>query len=149
MIEEYMLLANRHVAQFINKKELPNVNRAHDKPKEDKLAALKEFISQFGYEIRIENPVETTKTLNQLLLDVRGTSEEDMISNLVVRTMQKATYTTKNIGHYGLGFVNYAHFTSPIRRYPDVIAHRLLGQYLDGKSKTTPQDNGGYRQRTV
>jgi len=139
LIEEYMLLANRHVAQFINKKELPNVNRAHDKPKEDKLAALKEFISQFGYEIRIENPTEITKTLNQLLLDVRGTSEEDMISNLVVRTMQKATYTTKNIGHYGLGFEHYSHFTSPIRRYPDVIVHRLLGLYLDDSKTTKPK----------
>jgi ribonuclease R/exosome complex exonuclease DIS3/RRP44 len=133
LIEEFMLLANRHVAQYINKRELPNVNRAHDKPNEDKLANLKEFISQFGYEIRIDTPEETTRTLNQLLLDVRGTAEEDMINNLVVRTMQKANYTTKNIGHYGLGFKDYSHFTSPIRRYPDVITHRLLGLYLENK----------------
>jgi ribonuclease R/exosome complex exonuclease DIS3/RRP44 len=133
LIEEYMLLANRHVAQYINKRELPNVNRAHDKPNEDKLANLKDFISQFGYEIRIDTPEETTRTLNQLLIDVKGTAEEDMINNLVVRTMQKANYTTKNIGHYGLGFKDYSHFTSPIRRYPDVITHRLLGLYLENK----------------
>lgn len=130
LIEEFMLLANRHVAQYINSRGLPNVNRAHDKPNDEKLANLKNFISQFGYEIRIDTPEETTRTLNQLLLDVRGTAEEDMINNLVVRTMQKANYTTKNIGHYGLGFKDYSHFTSPIRRYPDVITHRLLGLYL-------------------
>lgn len=133
LIEEFMLLANRHVAQFINGKGLPNVNRAHDKPNDEKLASLKEFIKQFGYDIRIETPEETTKTLNQLLIDVKGTAEEDMINNLVVRTMQKANYTTKNIGHYGLGFKDYSHFTSPIRRYPDVITHRLLGLYLENK----------------
>lgn len=139
LIEEYMLLANRHVAQFINKKELPNVNRAHDKPNDTKLDSLKDFIIQFGYEIKTDTPEETTKTLNKLLMDVRGTAEEDMINNLVVRTMQKANYTTKNIGHYGLGFKDYSHFTSPIRRYPDVILHRLLGLYLDDNKKTAPK----------
>ncbi len=141
LIEEYMLLANKHVAQFINKKELPNVNRSHDKPNEAKIEALKEFVKQFGYEIKTSSVEETTKSLNQLLKDVRGTTEADMIDNLVVRTMQKATYSTKNIGHYGLGFKDYSHFTSPIRRYPDVIIHRLLGMYLDTErvSKTTPK----------
>ena len=138
LIEEYMLLANRHVAQFINQKGLPMVNRAHDKPDEAKLESLKDFIHQFGYDIKIETPEETTKTLNKLLRDVRGTSEEEMITNLVVRTMQKADYRTKNIGHYGLGFKHYAHFTSPIRRYPDVIVHRLLALYLDDTRKTNP-----------
>lgn len=137
LIEEYMLLANRHVAQFINKKELPMVNRAHEKPNEAKLERLKEFIKEFGYEIRTENPVEITRTLNQLLLDVKGKPEANMIETLVVRTMQKANYTTKNPGHYGLGFKDYAHFTSPIRRYPDVIVHRLLNLYLN--EKTTPK----------
>jgi ribonuclease R/exosome complex exonuclease DIS3/RRP44 len=138
LIEEYMLLANKHVAQYVNSRQYPMVNRAHEKPNEEKLEQLKTFISQFGYDIKIDTPEETTKTLNKLLLAVRGTAEEEMISNLVVRTMQKANYMTKNIGHYGLGFKNYAHFTSPIRRYPDVIVHRLLALYLDGKPKALP-----------
>lgn len=141
LIEEFMLLANKHVAQFINKKQLPNVNRSHDKPNETKLEALRVFIKQLGYDIQTNTPEETTKSLNQLLKDVQGTPEADMIDNLVVRTMQKATYSTKNIGHYGLGFKDYSHFTSPIRRYPDVIVHRLLALYLDTErvSKTVPK----------
>lgn len=138
LIEEYMLLANKHVAQYINSREYPMVNRSHEKPNEEKLEKLKDFLIQFGYDIKINTPEETTKSFNNLLLAVRGTSEEEMISNLVVRTMQKANYMTKNIGHYGLGFKNYAHFTSPIRRYPDVIVHRLLATYLDGKPKSLP-----------
>ena len=134
LIEEFMLLANKHVAEFVNSKGLPMVNRAHEKPNEEKLERLKEFIKEFGYEIRTQNPTEITSTLNQLLLDVKGKAEANMVENLVVRTMQKATYTTKNPGHYGLGFENYAHFTSPIRRYPDVIVHRLLNRYLEEKT---------------
>jgi ribonuclease R/exosome complex exonuclease DIS3/RRP44 len=134
LIEEFMLLANKHVAEFVNSKGLPMVNRAHEKPNEEKLEKLKVFIKELGYEIRTQNPTEITNTLNQLLLDVKGKPEANMIENLVVRTMQKATYTTKNPGHYGLGFENYAHFTSPIRRYPDVIVHRLLNRYLEEKT---------------
>lgn len=133
LIEEYMLLANRHVAQFLNSKGIASINRAHDKPNEEKLNNLKEFIKQFGYDIKTQDPVEITKTLNKLLEDVKGKPEENMIDNLVVRTMQKADYRTKNIGHYGLGFKDYTHFTSPIRRYPDVMVHRLLGRVLEGK----------------
>jgi ribonuclease R/exosome complex exonuclease DIS3/RRP44 len=133
LIEEYMLLANRHVAQFLNSKRIASVNRAHDKPNEEKLNNLKEFIKQFGYDIKTQDPVEISKTLNKLLEDVKGKPEENMIDNLVVRTMQKADYRTKNIGHYGLGFKDYTHFTSPIRRYTDVMVHRLLGRILEGK----------------
>lgn len=133
LIEEYMLLANRHVAKLLNEKKVPMVNRAHDKPNEEKLNNLKNFIAPLGYTIETNDSVEITRTLNKLLEDVKGTAEEDMISNLVVRTMQKADYRTQNIGHYGLGFKDYAHFTSPIRRYPDVMVHRILGRYLENK----------------
>jgi VacB/RNase II family 3'-5' exoribonuclease len=136
LIEEYMLLANRRVAEFINQKGLSMVNRAHDKPDETRLQNLKDFIQQFGYKINIDTPEDTTRTLNNLLLNIRGTTEEDMITNLVIRTMQKANYMTKNIGHYGLGFKDYTHFTSPIRRYPDVIVHRLLEMYLNKVTKS-------------
>ena len=133
LIEEYMLLANRHVAQFL-KEDGVCINRAHDEPDPTKLQALKDFIAPLGYVIRTNTPEEITTTLNKLLSDVRGTAEENMIGNLVVRTMQKAFYTTQDIGHYGLGFKDYSHFTSPIRRYPDVLTHRLLSRKLDGKS---------------
>lgn len=135
LIEEYMLLANRRVAQFIKSKG-PCVNRAHDEPDPAKLQSLKEFIAPLGYTIRTNNPTEITTTLNQLLLDVKGTAEENIVSSLVVRTMMKAVYTSDNIGHYGLGFEDYSHFTSPIRRYPDIMIHRILGRYLDNKTIT-------------
>lgn len=133
LIEEYMLLANRHVAKLLNEKKIPMVNRAHDRPNEEKLESLKAFIAPLGYTIATNDPVEITRTLNQLLQDVQGKPEANMIENLVVRTMQKADYRTQNIGHYGLGFKDYAHFTSPIRRYPDIMVHRILGRYLEGK----------------
>jgi len=134
LIEEYMLLANRRVAQLLNEKKIPMVNRAHDTPNEEKLNNLKAFIAPLGYSIETNDPIEITRTLNKLLTDVKGTAEASMIENLVVRTMQKADYRTKNIGHYGLGFKDYAHFTSPIRRYPDVMVHRILGRYLENKA---------------
>ena len=133
LIEEFMLLANKQVAALLNKNHYPVISRVHEEPSPERLGALKQFIHQFGYEIKINTPQEITKSLNKLLLEVQGKAEENMISNLVVRTMQKAYYTTKNLGHYGLGFEDYAHFTSPIRRYPDVMVHRLLGRYLENK----------------
>jgi ribonuclease R/exosome complex exonuclease DIS3/RRP44 len=133
LIEEFMLLANRRVAYVLNHNDYPDINRVHDEPNQEKLVALKQFIKQFGYDIKTTSPKEITNSLNALLASVKGKSEENIISNLVVRSMQKAAYSTKNLGHYGLGFEDYAHFTSPIRRYPDVMVHRLLGRFLEKK----------------
>ena len=133
LIEEFMLLANRRVAYVLNHNDYPDVNRIHEEPSQEKLGALKTFIKQFGYDIKITSPKEITKSLNILLDSVKGKPEENIVSNLVVRSMQKAAYSTKNLGHYGLGFEDYAHFTSPIRRYPDVMVHRLLGRFLEKK----------------
>lgn len=137
LIEEFMLLANRKVAEFVglkNKKpsEKTFVYRVHDEPDIEKLASLQNIISKFGYKIDTETRKTTTQSLNQLLADVYGKAESNMIETLAIRSMSKAVYTTQNIGHYGLAFDYYSHFTSPIRRYPDVMTHRLLQHYLDG-----------------
>ncbi|CAI9429068.1 ribonuclease R [Candidatus Ornithobacterium hominis] len=138
LIEEFMLLANRKVSEFVstNKKGKPNektfIYRIHDDPDPEKLASLKQFISQFGYDLKLGERKETTSSINQLLKEVQGKGEENMIETLAMRSMSKAVYSTENIGHYGLAFQYYSHFTSPIRRYPDIIAHRLLQHYLDG-----------------
>ena len=139
LIEEFMLLANRKVAEFVgNKKGVPSKNtfiyRVHDEPNEDKLISLQTIVSKFGYKniIDLKNKQTTSSSLNQLLQDVHGTGEANMIETLAVRSMSKAVYTTDNIGHYGLAFDYYSHFTSPIRRYPDVMTHRLLQHYLEG-----------------
>ena len=132
LIEEFMLLANRKVAEFIGKKKKTFVYRIHDEPNIDKLALLQGIISKFGYRIDTKSRASTSDSLNQLLSDVHGKAESNMIETLTIRSMSKAIYTTENIGHYGLAFDYYTHFTSPIRRYPDVIAHRLLQHYLDG-----------------
>jgi len=133
LIEEFMLLANKRVAHLLNENGYPVVNRVHEEPDQEKLGLLKQFIKQFGYDIKINTPQEITKSLNKLLEDVKGKVEENIVSNLVLRSMKKAAYSMKNIGHYGLGFEDYAHFTSPIRRYPDVMVHRLLARYLEAK----------------
>lgn len=130
LIEEFMLLANQRVATFVNGKTLPMVQRSHDAPSKDKLLQLANFIEPLGYELNLNDPNILKLELNKLLLAVKDTPEENIITTLVTRTMTKAFYSTKNIGHYGLGFDHYSHFTSPIRRYPDVMAHRLLTQYL-------------------
>ncbi|WP_438976966.1 ribonuclease R [Polaribacter sp.] len=138
LIEEFMLLANRKVAEFIGKSKggKPSnktfVYRVHDEPDIEKLASLQNIISKFGYKINTDTRESTSDSLNQLLSDVYGKAESNMIETLAIRSMSKAVYTTQNIGHYGLAFDYYSHFTSPIRRYPDVITHRLLQHYLDG-----------------
>ena len=132
LIEEFMLLANRKVAEFIGKKKKPFVYRVHDEPDVDKLAGLQGVIMKFGYRIDTRSRASTSDSLNRLLSEVHGRPEGNMIETLAIRSMSKAEYTTENIGHYGLAFDYYTHFTSPIRRYPDVMVHRLLQHYLDG-----------------
>ena len=132
LIEEFMLLANRKVAEYIGKQKKTFIYRIHDEPNEDKLFAMQALISKFGYKIDLRNKQDISKSLNQLMEDVNGKKEQNLIDTLAIRTMSKAKYSTDNIGHYGLAFDYYSHFTSPIRRYPDVMAHRLLQFYLDG-----------------
>ncbi|MBK6640846.1 MAG: ribonuclease R [Bacteroidetes bacterium] len=149
LIEEFMLLANRKVAEFIGKhnagkkvkgsghpsKAPTFVYRIHDSPVPEKLQNFSLFASKFGYQINTRTEKEVAHSLNQLMSDVRGKREQNVLEQLAIRTMAKAVYTTENIGHYGLAFDYYTHFTSPIRRYPDVLVHRLLDLYLhEGKS---------------
>ena len=132
LIEEFMLLANRKVAEFIGKQKKTFVYRIHDEPNEDKLFSLQNVISKFGYNLNLKSKQDISFSLNKLLEEVQGKKEQNMVDTLTIRTMSKAAYSTHNIGHYGLAFDYYSHFTSPIRRYPDVMAHRLLQFYLDG-----------------
>lgn len=132
LIEEFMLLANRKVAEFIGKQKKTFVYRIHDEPNEDKLIGLQSVISKFGYSINFKSKKDISNSLNNLLNEVQGKKEQNLVDTLAIRSMSKAAYSTENIGHYGLAFDYYSHFTSPIRRYPDVMAHRLLQHYLDG-----------------
>lgn len=132
LIEEFMLLANRKVAEFIGKQKKTFVYRIHDEPNEDKLINLQTVISKFGYKINFKSKQDISKSLNNLLNEVNGKKEQNLVDTLTIRSMSKASYSTENIGHYGLAFDYYSHFTSPIRRYPDVMVHRLLQYYLDG-----------------
>ena len=138
LIEELMLLANRYVATHVGKvmfkdKPLPFPYRIHDQPNEDKLALFAAFAAKFGYKLILNSPESIATTFNEMLRDVQGKPEQHVLETLGIRTMSKAIYTTENIGHYGLGFENYCHFTSPIRRYPDVLVHRILFDVLNKK----------------
>ncbi|WP_366185735.1 ribonuclease R [Flavobacterium ovatum] len=131
LIEEFMLLANKKVAEYVGKQKKTFIYRIHDEPNEDKLFAMQAVISKFGYKIDFKQG-SISQALNKLMADVNGTKEQNLIDTLAIRSMSKAKYSTDNIGHYGLAFDYYSHFTSPIRRYPDVMVHRLLQFYLDG-----------------
>jgi ribonuclease R len=158
LIEEFMLLANRSVAEMAGKKhvvkeshslkgepkkfraeERPFVYRVHDGPVSDRLSNFVKFAGKWGYTLKMDNDREIAHSLNGLMKNLHGKKEQNVLEQLAIRTMSKAIYTVENIGHYGLAFDYYTHFTSPIRRYPDVLVHRLLEHYLQGKDAVDKQ----------
>lgn len=137
LIEEFMLLANKKVAEFVGKikpgqKPKTFVYRVHEQPNPNKVEEFSRFVSKFGYRLKSSSSRQLSSSMNKLMEDLKDRPEQNMIETLAIRTMAKATYSTENVGHYGLAFDHYSHFTSPIRRYPDVMTHRLLQRYLDG-----------------
>jgi ribonuclease R len=137
LIEEFMLLANKKVAEFVGMKRGEKaktfVYRIHDNPDPDKIVAFSKFIRRFGYQLESSNVGSLALSMNKLIKEVSGKKEQNIIETLALRSMAKAVYSTDNIGHYGLSFKHYSHFTSPIRRYPDMMVHRLLTAYLNGE----------------
>lgn len=136
LIEEFMLLANKSVAKLLSNASWSNVYRVHEEPNEEKLEQLNSICEDFGYKLYLNKDIK--KSLNKLVNDIKDKPEENMIETLITRSMSKAKYTINNIGHYGLGFTHYSHFTSPIRRYPDLITHRILQDFLEKKPKGNP-----------
>jgi ribonuclease R len=140
LVEEFMLLANKAVATYVanikyKNGEVPFAYRVHDTPGEEKLAVFIEFAKRYGHKFNISTPQKIAYSFNEMLQSAKGKPEQNVLESLGIRTMAKAIYTTKNIGHYGLGFAFYCHFTSPIRRYPDVMVHRVLQECLDNNIK--------------
>lgn len=144
LIEEFMLLANKKVAESVGRvakgiKAKTFIYRTHDQPNPDKLNSFNQFIRKFGYGIKTANAKAISTSMNNLLHSVKGENIQNLVETLAIRSMAKAEYSTVNIGHYGLHFDHYSHFTSPIRRYPDMMAHRLLEKYANG-SKSVNAD---------
>ena len=154
MIEDFMLLANREVATFINKlaksknQDLAFVYRIHDVPNPDKIEELATFVHALGYEFDTNKGFVKATSINNLLSGIEGKPEENLIKTASIRSMAKAIYSTKNIGHFGLAFKFYTHFTSPIRRYPDLMAHRMLRKHLDGLT-IGPKETQSYEQTSI
>jgi ribonuclease R len=145
LIEDFMLLANQKVAELIGKvkstdKAKTFVYRIHDSPSQEKLATFSQFLSKLGYKLNIENRKGLASSFNNLFKQIEGKGEQNMIETIAIRTMAKAIYSTLNIGHYGLGFNFYTHFTSPIRRYPDLMVHRLLNHYLNNGNSVPKEE---------
>ena len=147
LVEDFMLLANKEVAKLIGmKKDKANtfVYRIHDRPNPEKLNTFAEFVKKLGYNLKINSKKNISDSINNLFTQIAGKGEENMIETIAVRTMAKAEYSTKNIGHYGLAFKYYTHFTSPIRRYPDLMVHRLLNLYLNNKKSVNKAEYEEY-----
>ena len=144
LIEEFMLLANRKVAEYASKLQKTFVYRIHDVPDEEKLLQMQGIISRFGYKLNLKDKKNISHSINHLLEEVHGKKEQNLVDTLAIRSMSKAAYSTHNIGHYGLAFDDYTHFTSPIRRYPAVMVHRLLQLYLD---EAPSADEAAYEEK--